>query len=113
MVSATGCNLLQSFRESLLPMAALTSPEEAEYEDIASLMQRLPSDTRPFEKFLTTAKGCFLLLMLKQYLNYQYDLTDSQDTQYLPPVRAAQKESRKASSSTILFNQTSTELYSR
>ena len=70
MVSVTdGCILLQAFRDSLIPRAVLTSPEEAENEDIASLMQRLPSYTRPFEEFLTAAQGYLLLLMFDQYLN--------------------------------------------
>ena len=69
MVSVTGCILLQAFRDSLIPRAVLTSPEEAENEDIASLMQRLPSATKPFEEFLTAAQGYLLLLMFEQYLN--------------------------------------------
>ena len=85
MVSVTGSNLLQGFRESLLPSAVPTSPEEEEDdEDIASLMQRLPPDTRPFEEFLTAAQGCLLLLMLKQHLKDQYGLTDAKITQYSP-----------------------------
>ncbi|XP_046458023.1 LOW QUALITY PROTEIN: nipped-B-like protein A [Daphnia pulex] len=85
MVSVTGSNLLQGFRESLLPSAVPTSPEEEEDdEDIASIMQRLPPDTRPFEEFLTAAQGCLLLLMLKQHLKDQYGLTDAKITQYSP-----------------------------
>ena len=85
MVSVTGSNLLQGFRESLLPNPLHTTPEEDEDdEDIASIMQRLPSDTRPFEDFLTAAQGCLLLLMLKQHLKEQYGLTDAKVSQYSP-----------------------------
>jgi hypothetical protein len=85
MVSVTGSNLLQGFRESLLPNPLHTTPEEDEDdEDIASIMQRLPADTRPFEDFLTAAQGCLLLLMLKQHLKEQYGLTDAKVSQYSP-----------------------------
>lgn len=87
MVSVTGSNLLQGFRESLLPSSAHILPghdEEEEDEDVASLLQRLPADTRPFEEFLTAAQGCLLLLMLKQHLKDQYGLTDAKITQYSP-----------------------------
>ena len=84
MVSVTGSNLLQGFRESLLPSAVPTSPEEEEDdEDIASLMQRLPPDTRPFKEFFTAGQCCcLLLLMLKQHLKDQCGLTDAKITQY-------------------------------
>ena len=82
MVSVTGCNLLQGFRESLLP-AVPTSPDEDDDEDIASLMQRLPPDTRPFKEFFTAGQCCcLLLLMLKQHLKDQCGLTDAKITKY-------------------------------
>ncbi len=86
MVSVTGSNLLQGFRESLLPHAGQTGhpEEEDDDEDVNSLLMRLPPDTRPFEEFLTAAQGCLLLLMLKQHLKEQYGLTDAKITQYSP-----------------------------
>ena len=85
MVSVTGSNLLQGFRESLLPPSDQCNPdEEDDDEDINSLLHRLPPDTRPFEEFMTAAQGCLLLLMLKQHLKEQYGLTDAKITQYSP-----------------------------
>jgi len=85
MVSVTGSNLLQGFKESLLPSAVHKSlEEEDDDDDMASILQRLPPDTRPFEEFLIAAQGCLLLLMLKQHLKDQYGLTDAKITQYSP-----------------------------
>ena len=89
MVSVTGSNLLQGFKESLLPSPVHRSlEEEDDDDDMASILQRLPPDTRPFEEFLTAAQGCLLLLMLKQHLKDQYGLTDAKITQYSPSESA-------------------------
>lgn len=89
MVSVTGSNLLQGFRESLLPNPNQSSHEEDDdEEDIAAIMKRLPPDTKPFEEFLTAAQGCLLLLMLKQHLKEQYGLTDAKISQYSPSEAA-------------------------
>lgn len=88
MVSVTGSNLLQGFRESLIPGDHATAEDEEDDEDVASILQRLPADTRPFEEFLVAAQGCLLLLMLKQHLKEQYGLTDAKITQYSPSEAA-------------------------
>lgn len=107
MVSVTGSNLLQGFRESLLPNTNAPMPghleEEEDDEDVASLLQRLPSDTRPFEEFLTAAQGCLLLLMLKQHLKDQYGLTDAKITQYSPSEGAKIYEKNAARKAVNIF----------
>ena len=100
MVSVTGSNLLQGFRESLLSPSDHCNPNEKDDdEDVNSLLHRLYPDTRPFEEFMTAAQGCLLLLMLKQHLKELYGLTDAKITQYFPSEGAkinAKNAPRKA-----------------
>ena len=45
--------------------------------DNDTLMQKLPEDITALENCLNTAQGCYLLLILKQYLKQAYGVTDS------------------------------------
>lgn len=91
MISVTGTNLLQSFREALLPnpnapqekrIDPTTGQEvpvidEDEDEDEESLLNRVPEDTSSLQESLTASQGCLLLLVLKQHLKALYGLSDA------------------------------------
>lgn len=89
MISVSGTNLLQSFREGLImsdaQRIALESGNQMgenaisaldEDDDEATLLARVPQDTSQLQACLTAAQGCLLLLMLKQHLKDVYSLSD-------------------------------------
>lgn len=89
MISVSGTNLLQSFREGLImsdaQRIALESGNQIgenaisaldEDDDEAALLARVPEDTSQLQACLTAAQGCLLLLMLKQHLKDVYSLSD-------------------------------------
>lgn len=89
MISVSGTNLLQSFREGLImtdaQRIALESGNEIgenaisaldEDDDEVALLARVPEDTSQLQAYLTAAQGCLLLLMLKQHLKDVYSLSD-------------------------------------
>lgn len=90
IISTSGSNLLQVFREGLTPISrpdanlALTEADEDDEEDVEVLLARLPDDTRSLRECLDQAQGCLLLLVLKQHLKQTYGMTDAKITQYSP-----------------------------
>ncbi|CAN8012156.1 unnamed protein product [Ixodes pacificus] len=87
LLSVAGSNLLQSFREALLPRDGARvgeEEEEDEDEDLDSLLGRVPEDLTPLEESMQAAQGCVLLLFVKQTLKDTYGFTDSRIQQYSP-----------------------------
>ncbi|KAF6211182.1 hypothetical protein GE061_014297 [Apolygus lucorum] len=90
MLSVTGTNLLQSFREALIPIPGeegidrSQNEDEEEDEDEETLMSRIPEDTSSLQDVLTASQGCLLLLVLKQHLKTLYGFNDAKITQYSP-----------------------------
>ncbi|CAB3386176.1 Hypothetical predicted protein [Cloeon dipterum] len=93
VLSLSGTNLLQSFRESL----NLTKPanelgpeeepvidEEDDEEDVDELMKRISDNNKPLLDCITASQGCMLLLVLKQHLKDMYGISDSKLGQYAP-----------------------------
>lgn len=46
-------------------------------EDIESLVNRIPEDTKTLEDCIIASQGCLMLLMVKQHLKDMYGLTDT------------------------------------
>ncbi|PNF24471.1 Nipped-B-like protein [Cryptotermes secundus] len=104
MISVSGTNLLQSFREALLPgtntsQEARLNPEtgatelvyleeEDDDEDEEVLLGRVPDDTTVLQECITASQGCLLLLVLKQHLKDLYGISDAKITQYSPSESA-------------------------
>ncbi|XP_052774333.1 nipped-B-like protein A isoform X2 [Mya arenaria] len=107
LVSVSGSNLLQSFRERLLyadgkgPKTLLSHPHGTENglpndgrhhhhfyddddDDMKTMLGRLPEDISPLKDILWIAQGCVLLLYLKQHLKDMYGFTDSKIQNYSP-----------------------------
>ncbi|KAK7495047.1 hypothetical protein BaRGS_00013687 [Batillaria attramentaria] len=80
IVSVAGSNLMQTFKENLLPR---NSGEQNE-----SLISRLPDNIAPLQEIMQQSQGCILLLMLKQHLKDTYGLTDSKIHRYSPTEAA-------------------------
>lgn len=88
IISTSGSNLLQAFREGLMRSNETSNePDEAEEEDeedAEALLARVPPITRPLRDAMRQARGCLLLLVLKQHLKQAYGLTDAKISQYSP-----------------------------
>ncbi|XP_018566704.1 nipped-B-like protein isoform X2 [Anoplophora glabripennis] len=118
MISVSGTNLLQSFREGLImtdgqnklldsengetlnPISALD--EEDEDEEV--LASRVPEDASQLQACITAAQGCLLLLMLKQHIKDVYGLSDGKIQQYSPSEPAKVYEKAVTRRSNTLFN---------
>ncbi|XP_063378553.1 nipped-B-like protein [Cydia fagiglandana] len=85
IISTSGSNLLQVFREGLVSTSTEEKEEEEEDEEEAeALVARLPECTRPLADAMRQARGCLLLLVLKQHLKQLYGFTDAKINQYSP-----------------------------
>ncbi|XP_041977480.1 nipped-B protein [Aricia agestis] len=87
IISTSGSNLLQLFREGLIKTSTEERDgldEEEDEEDAAALVSRLPPNTRPLRDAMRQARGCLLLLVLKQHLKQLYGFTDAKINQYSP-----------------------------
>ncbi|RZF42069.1 hypothetical protein LSTR_LSTR006662 [Laodelphax striatellus] len=119
MISLTGPNLLQSFREALIPTASpqvqidpMTGQpigqaqldEEDDEEDEEALLSRVPDDTHYLQECLTASQGCLLLLVLKQHLKTTYGFNDSKITQYSPAESSKAYEKAVNRKSNSRFN---------
>ncbi|KRZ72053.1 Nipped-B-like protein, partial [Trichinella papuae] len=76
LVSVNGSNLLQNFKENLLPLPQLDDDEEEE-ETLEQIMSRLPVDLKPLKECIDASQGCVMLLMLNQYLKDAFSISDS------------------------------------
>ncbi|XP_012262390.2 nipped-B-like protein [Athalia rosae] len=116
IISMSGTNLLQSFKEALLPKAGTiqepqpVAPDSVQYgadgqplpppvppsiedeeddeEDEETIMARLPEDTMLLREYLTASQGFLLLLTLRQHLKDLYGFTDAKIGQYSPSESA-------------------------
>ncbi|GFS10541.1 nipped-B-like protein [Elysia marginata] len=106
IVSVTGSNLLQTFRENLsqqhkksqengtegesLPNGDAKAEEIFEEEDDnpESLLNKLPEDIKPLNDVMHLSQGCILLLVLKQHLKEMYGLTEGKIHRYSPTEAA-------------------------
>ncbi|XP_050736968.1 nipped-B-like protein isoform X1 [Eriocheir sinensis] len=116
MISVTGANLLQSFKESLLPppnAEVKINPEtgQPEYvddledeEDVEVYLSRMPPNLTPLVECINASQGCLLLLMLKDYLKEIYGITDGRINQYSPSDTSKQYEKSVSKKSTAKFN---------
>ncbi|GFU63535.1 nipped-B-like protein [Trichonephila clavipes] len=96
MLSVSGSNLLQSFRETLVngpesqtsEQTANTTTEMDDFDedddDHDSILKRLPQDTSFLQECIIASQGCVLLLYLKQTLKEMYGFTDNKIQQYSP-----------------------------
>ncbi|GFT96763.1 nipped-B-like protein [Nephila pilipes] len=96
MLSVSGSNLLQSFRETLVngpesQTAEQTTNNTTEVDDFDeddddhdSILKRLPQDTSYLQECIIASQGCVLLLYLKQTLKEMYGFTDNKIQQYSP-----------------------------
>ncbi|XP_063929333.1 nipped-B-like protein isoform X2 [Zophobas morio] len=110
MISVSGTNLLQSFRERMAlesgtdNVTNVVSALDEDDDDEDVLVSRVPEDTRQLQAYLTTAQGCLLLLMLKQHLKDIYGLSDSKIQQYSPSEAAKVYEKNASRRINALFN---------
>lgn len=117
IISMSGTNLLQSFKEALLPKEgtaqsaqAQSAPtqtmvlgpdgqprpeqlisledEEDDEEDEEILLSRLPNDTTLLREYITASQGFLLLLTLRQHLKDLYGFSDAKIGQYSPSEAA-------------------------
>ncbi|RUS79411.1 hypothetical protein EGW08_012824, partial [Elysia chlorotica] len=106
IVSVTGSNLLQSFRENLLPRHIKSQPNgldgenlpngdakaeeifEEEDDNPETLLKKLPEDIKPLNDVMHLSQGCILLLVLKQHLKEMYGLTEGKIHRYSPTEAA-------------------------
>lgn len=114
IISVSGENLRQSFKEALLPkstdapahhapqsqivygpdgtaqqvMLPLATPmlddEEEDEEDEEAILARLPADTTLLRQYITASQGFMLLLTLRQHLKDLYGMSDAKISQYSP-----------------------------
>ncbi|XP_050664265.1 nipped-B-like protein A isoform X2 [Leptidea sinapis] len=87
IISTSGSNLLQIFREGLIKTDVEEKEpleEEEDEEEAETLVCRVPEDARPLRDAMRQARGCLLLLVLKQHLKQLYGLTDAKINQYSP-----------------------------
>lgn len=87
IISTSGSNLLQLFREGLIKTGSEEKEpldEEEDEEEAEALVARLPPLTRALRDAMRQARGCLLLLVLKQHLKQLYGFTDAKINQYSP-----------------------------
>ncbi|XP_065558783.1 nipped-B-like protein B isoform X2 [Artemia franciscana] len=110
IVSVNGSNLLQSFRESLLPSSHhpdIIDPldeDDDEGDDVDSLIELIPPDPTPLLDCINSSRGCLLLLCLKQFLKESFSVTDAKLNQYLPSEPGKVYERAVTRKSVSLFN---------
>ncbi|XP_034230674.1 nipped-B-like protein [Thrips palmi] len=120
MISVAGTNLMQTFKEALIPLnnqvqrlnletgqpelVSLPEPDEDDEEDADALLARMPQDTSVLQDVITAFQGCLLLLVLKQHLKDLYGFTDAKITQYSPSEAAKVYEKAVSRKSNAVFN---------
>uniref|UniRef100_A0AAR2L9K3 Nipped-B protein n=1 Tax=Pygocentrus nattereri TaxID=42514 RepID=A0AAR2L9K3_PYGNA len=101
MLSVSGSNLLQTFKEVHGPSLSLEEEEErvmkaqepesdsdSDLENADAVMERLPDDTAPLLDFARASQGILLLLVLKQHLKNLYGFSDGKIQKYSPSESA-------------------------
>ncbi|CAE1303158.1 SCC2 [Acanthosepion pharaonis] len=112
IVSVSGSNLLQSFKENLMPGKKMEKKsdvyDEDDEEEIDNLLERLPPDINPLLDVCRVSQGCVLLLVLKQHLKELYGFTDSKIHRYSPAEGAKMYDKPMSRKFAIDFNPSST-----
>ncbi|OAD53238.1 Nipped-B-like protein [Eufriesea mexicana] len=115
IISMSGTNLLQSFKEALLPkegpdgqprpeqLLSVLEDEEDDEEDEDTLLVRLPGDTTLLREYITASQGFLLLLTLRQHLKDLYGFSDQKIGQYSPTEAAKVYEKAVNRKSNVLF----------
>ncbi|XP_076249024.1 nipped-B cohesin loading factor [Calliopsis andreniformis] len=129
IISMSGTNLLQSFKEALLPkegsnqhqqmqshasvgpdgqprpdqLLTALEDEEDDEEDEESLLMRLPGDTTLLREYITASQGFLLLLTLRQHLKDLYGFSDQKIGQYSPTEAAKVYEKAVNRKNNLLF----------
>ncbi|KAK2148127.1 hypothetical protein NP493_3287g00001 [Ridgeia piscesae] len=91
IVSVSGSNILQSYKEVFFPGAAdddRAKLEDNDDEELNTLLERMPEDTTALPNLFMMSQGCIRLLMLKQHLKKLYRFTDSKIHCYSPTEQA-------------------------
>ncbi|KAK2190492.1 hypothetical protein NP493_78g03024 [Ridgeia piscesae] len=91
IVSVSGSNILQSYKEVFFPGAAdddRAKLEDNDDEELNTLLERMPEDTTALLNLFRMSQGCIRLLMLKQHLKELYRFTDSKIHRYSPTEQA-------------------------
>lgn len=108
IVSVSGSNLLQSFKENLLPGKDVKKKgevyDEDDEEEIDNLLERLPPNITPLLDICRISHGCVLLLVLKQHLKELYGFTDSKIHRYSPAEGAKMYDKPMSRKYAIDFN---------
>ncbi|XP_050313224.1 nipped-B-like protein isoform X2 [Anthonomus grandis grandis] len=116
LVSNSGTNLLQSFREGLISdgQPKIVDNENGELHQVVSaldedddeeaLAARVPENASDLQACLTAAQGCLLLLMLKQHIKDVYGLSDGKIQLYSPSEAVKVYEKAISRRSNALFN---------
>ncbi|XP_071811222.1 nipped-B-like protein isoform X2 [Apostichopus japonicus] len=90
IVSVNGGNLLQSFKESLLPKDWSKHPrrysllDDSEDEEEDEVIERIPEDATPLLDWCEASQACLVLLVLKQHLKELYGFRDGTIQRYSP-----------------------------
>ncbi|XP_046372301.1 nipped-B-like protein isoform X3 [Haliotis rufescens] len=123
IVSVTGSNLLQSFREALNPKKTPTEGEETAEKEIEtvkphieddddddpeSLLKKLPPEIKPLQDIINLSQGCVLLLVMKQHLKDMFGFTDSKIYKYSPTESAKTYDKPLNRKQVVKFNPTHT-----
>ncbi|XP_076624009.1 nipped-B cohesin loading factor [Colletes latitarsis] len=130
IISMSGTNLVQSFREALLPkegsnqltqqsqsvltvgpdglprpdqLLSALEDEEDDEEDEDVLLARVPNDTTLLREYITASQGFLLLLTLRQHLKDLYGFSDQKIGQYSPTEAAKVYEKAVNRKSNLLF----------
>ncbi|XP_076161635.1 nipped-B cohesin loading factor [Ptiloglossa arizonensis] len=132
IISMSGTNLLQSFKEALLPkegsnqlsqqqsqsqhvtvspdgqprpeqLLSALEDEEDDEEDEEVLLARVPGDTTLLREYITASQGFLLLLTLRQHLKDLYGFSDQKIGQYSPTEAAKVYEKAVNRKNNLLF----------
>ncbi|OQR79216.1 nipped-B protein-like [Tropilaelaps mercedesae] len=96
-LSVSGTGLLHNFREQLARRGGQEHSDQRRLgnesdsdddDDLESLIERLPQDTRIAQECMISSHACILLLLCKQALKEIYGLTDARIQQYSPNEQA-------------------------
>ncbi|XP_032230599.2 nipped-B-like protein B isoform X2 [Nematostella vectensis] len=112
MLSVAGANVLQSFKEVMLPLQRKEDDaepsnsvlEEEEDETVQSVSARIPPDTTAFQDHCVALQSCLLLLLLKEHLKELFGLSDSKCHKYSPSAPSKAYDKTVTRKPGIVFN---------
>ncbi|XP_064624377.1 nipped-B-like protein isoform X2 [Lineus longissimus] len=89
VVSVSGSNIIQSFREQFFPEkinenGELKIDDEEDEDNRETLISRVPDNAETLQQLCTLSQGCILLLVVKHHLKEVYGFTDSKIHRYSP-----------------------------